>query len=424
VLSVRYKRYALGSLTLVYTLSIADQGLITLLLEPIKEALQLSDTQLGLLAGVAFGIMYAALGVPIARWADQGNRSTITSVMIGLWGAAMMLSVWVSTFTQLLIARTLTAVGEAGCMPPTYSLIGDYFPQAAERTRSMTVYMLANPLSYLLSFIVGGQLNDLYGWRVSFFAAGIPALLLALLVKLSIREPRISARSEIGGTSSPKLSDVLRIMWRQKSTRHLILGLMFAYTAGLALAPWYGAFMVRSHGARIAELGVWFGLIFGIGGVAGVLLGGYVTTHWFGQNERSQMRVIAVVIGLLAPCLALFVLLPGKYSALSALLVFVLAANFLFGPAFALLQRLVADEMRATAAALALLVCNLVGMGIGPQAVGALSDYLRPALGADSLRYSMLAVSILAFWSAYHFWRVGRTVDHDLAAVAGHAKFC
>src|SRR5882762_7060660 len=141
-----YRRYVLGTLTLVYTLNFLDRGLIVLLLQPIKEDLHLSDSQLGLLTGIAFGLFYATLGVPIARWADRGNRATLTSVAIGLWGATVMLSVLVTNFTQLLLARVCAAIGESGCMPPTYSLVGDYYPAPAERTRSMAIYWLASPL--------------------------------------------------------------------------------------------------------------------------------------------------------------------------------------------------------------------------------------------------------------------------------------
>jgi len=190
------------------------------------------------------------------------------------------------------------------------------------------------------------------------------------------------------------------------------------FTLGLGLSPWYAAFMVRSHGMGTAELGVWLGLIFGVSGIVGVLLGGYVAGGWFAQNERSQMRLSALMIASLLPCFILFLLLPEKHQALIALMPLVVVFNFVLGPAFALMQRLVADEMRATTMAVVMLIANLIGMGIGPQFVGILSDLLRPRLGNDSLRYAMLAASLVALWSAYHFWQVGRTVKEDLAAVA------
>jgi len=412
-----YKRYALTILTLVYMMSVLDQGLITLLLEPIKQDLKLTDTQLGLLTGLAFGLFYATLGLPIGRWADRGNRSTIASAAIGVWGGAVMLCLAVTNFGQLALARMAAAVGGAGAMPPTYALVGDYFPSLAERTRAMAIYMSANPLSLMVSFALGGWLNEHYGWRITFFVMGIPALLLAALVKISIREPRTHS-SRARSSPLPRMTDVLSSLWRQRSMRHLFLGLITFYTMGFGLAPWYAAFMMRSHGMSTAEVGVWFALIFGVGGIAGVLLGGYVTARWFAANERGQMRLIALTIGSLVPCLVAFLMLSERIHALIALVPLMVLFNFYYGPTFAMMQRLVADETRATTVAVAMLLYNLVGMGIGPWLVGLLSDSLSPVIGSDSLRFGMLIMSLVAFWAAYHFWEVGRTVTEDLCAVA------
>ena len=411
-----YRRFVLAILTLVYTLNYLDRGLIILLLQPIKDDLHLSDTQLGFLTGIAFGLFYATLGVPIARWADRGNRATITSLAIGLWGATVMLCVLVTNFLQLVLARFAAAVGEAGCMPPTYSLLGDYFPAAIQRTRAMAIYWLASPTALLVSFILGGTLNEHYGWRMTFFIMGLPALLVAVLVKLTIVEPRTGACGEQAQRSLPRMIDVLAGLWRQRSSRHLIAAIILFFTLGSGLAPWYAAFMMRSHGMGTAELGVWLGLIFGLGGIAGTLSGGYVTARWFADDERGQMRLSAVAMAALVPCFVLFLLLPQKQAALLALLPLIVAGNFTFGPAFALLQRLVPDAMRATTLAVVMLLANLIGMGLGPQIVGVLSDWLSPSLGADSLRYAMLALSFLAFWAAYYFWQAGGTVREDLLA--------
>src|SRR5690349_1463529 len=151
--STGYERYVLATLTLVYTLNYLDRGLIILLLQPIKEDLHLSDTQLGFVTGIAFALFYATLGLPIARWADRGNRVTITSIAIGLWGLTVMVCLFVSNLVQLVLARIAAAVGESGCMPPTYSLVGDYFPAPAARTRAMAIYWLASPLALLISLI-------------------------------------------------------------------------------------------------------------------------------------------------------------------------------------------------------------------------------------------------------------------------------
>jgi MFS family permease len=422
VFSQPYKRYVLGTLTLVYTLNYLDRCLVILLLQPIKVDLSLSDTQLGFVTGIAFGLFYATLGLPIARWADRGNRATITSMAIGLWGCTVMLCLFVTNFIQLVFARIAAAIGESGCMPPTYSLLGDYFPAPAERTRAMAIYWLASPLAALISFVAGGWLNQLYGWRVTFCLMGIPALLVAILVKGTIAEPRTHGQyARVLEWKLPRMVDVLSMLWGQRSSRHLSLAIILLFTMGLGLAPWYAAFMMRSHGMRTAELGVWLGLIFGLSGIVGILLGGYVASRWFADNERGQMRVSAAIIASLVPFFVLFLLLPKKQQALIALVPLIVVFNVFLGPTFALMQRLVAAEMRATTLAVVMLLANLIGMGIGPQVVGILSDSLTPVCGNDSLRYAMLAMSLVALWAAYHFWQVGRTVKRDLLAVEHRA---
>lgn len=414
--SPRYKYHVLGILTLVYTLNFLDRGLIILLLQPIKEDLSLSDTQLGFLTGIAFGLFYATLGVPIARATDRGNRVNITSVAIALWGVTVMVCLLVTNFVQLVCARIAAAVGEAGCMPPTYSLIGDYFPQAAERTRAMTLYFLAGPIASLVSFGLGGWLNELYGWRWTFFIMGLPALLTAIVVKAVVREPRMQRARPAAGQhpAQPSFTTVLATLWGRRSSRHLSIATILLFSMGLGLSPWYAAFLMRSHHLGTAELGVWMGLIFGLGGLGGILAGGYVASRWFSQDERGQLRFSAVVVAMLVPCFVAFLLVPGKHQALIALVPLAMALSFFFGPSFALMQRLVPDEMRATTLATVMLLANLIGMGLGPQIVGILSDLLMPMLGMDSLRYAMLSVSFIAVWAAWHFWQAGQTVREDL----------
>jgi predicted MFS family arabinose efflux permease len=187
------------------------------------------------------------------------------------------------------------------------------------------------------------------------------------------------------------------------------------YTIGAGLSPWYAAFMMRSHGMTTGELGVGLGLIFGLSGIVGVLLGGYVNAHWFSGDERGQMRLSALMIALVVPFFMLFLLLPQALPALVSLVPLSIAFGFFTGPTFALMQRLVPDDMRATTLAVTLLLTNLIGMGLGPQIVGNLSDALAPVLGRESLRYAMLLTSFVALWSAGHFWRAGEAVAEDLA---------
>jgi MFS family permease len=415
-----YKHYVLAMVTLVYTLNSLDGGLMALLLQPIKQDLGLTDTQLGALTGIAFGFFYATLGIPIARWADRGNRPAIIAIASGLWGITLMSCLFVTRFVQLVFARVAAGVGESGCLPSTYSLVGDYFPAAAERTRAMSIYMLANPLAALISFIAGGWLNELYGWRVTFLVMGIPALVVAVLVKMTIAEPRRQAVA--APQKLPPMKSVLVSLWRQRSSRHIGFAIILLGTMGNGLGPWYAAFMMRSHDMNTAELGLYFGVIFGLSGICGILLGGYLATRWFPRQERSQMRLAAVSVALLVPCFIAFLLSPSKRGALAALFILQLVFSLYAGPIFAVLQRLVVDEMRATTLAVVMFLANLIGLGIGPQIVGVLSDLLRPVFGSDSLRYAMLAMSLVALAAAYCFWQVGRTVEPDLAAVGQGAS--
>jgi predicted MFS family arabinose efflux permease len=418
--SPAYKRYVLGTLALVYLLNFLDRGLIGLLLEPIKHDLHLSDTQLGFLTGIAFALFYATLGLPLARWADRGNRVTIASLSLGLWSATMMACLFVSSFIHLVCARIAAAVGEAGSMPPTYSLIGDYFPAPVDRARAMAIYMSAGPLSSLISFALGGWLNDLYGWRMAFFLMGMPAVAVALLVRMTVVEPRLQGRLSMADKPrAPRMVHVLDKLWRQRSSRHLIVAITLLWTLGLGMAPWYAAFLMRTHGMSTTELGLWLGLVFSLGGVIGIVCGGQVATRWFAENERAQMRLSALMIALLVPCYVLFLLLPQKHQALMALALLVAVFSFFIAPTFSLMQRLVDDTMRATTLAVTMLLANLIGMGLGPQIVGILSDSLTPALQGDALRYAMLIVSLFAVWSAWHFWQASRTVADDLATAAG-----
>jgi len=412
--SRRYKSYVLVILSSVYMLNLVDRALVSLLLQPIKIDLKLSDTQLGFITGIAFALFYATLGVPIARWSDRGDRRLITSLAIGLWGLTVMAFLLVGSFVQIVAARIAAAVGEAGCKPPTYSLLGDYFPDPAERNRAMAVYLGGNSIAGMLAFIVGGWLNELYGWRVTFFVMGIPGLVLAVVVWLTVTEPRSTKNLETDPPHQLPFVAVLRNIWGCRSTRHITIALVLLYTVGQGMAPWYAAFLMRSHGMQTGELGLWLGSILGLGGLAGTLLGGFVASRYFVNREDLQMRFSALAVALIVPCVAVFLLAPQKQIAILAMLPLVAAFSIFLAPTYTLMQQLVPDNLRATVLAIIMLLANLLGMGLGPQLVGIFSDLLNPKFGDDSLRYAMLLVSIAGLWASCHYWLGSLSVRRDL----------
>jgi predicted MFS family arabinose efflux permease len=287
-------------------------------------------------------------------------------------------------------------------------LLGDYFPEPRERTRAMAVYMVANPASALIGFAAAGWLSERVGWRGTFGIIGIPGVLLAALVWFTVTEPRQrDAGWRAERQSTPDLAMVLAALWKQRAARYLGVGIVLFTAAVQGLAPWFAAFMMRTHGMDTTELGVWLGGIFGFGGAVGMIVGGFGASYLFPANERAQMRACAAALVLLVPVGAAFLFAPTSKMALIWLVPFIAVSSALFGPCFSLLQTLVDANVRATTLALVLLVSNLVGMGMGPEIVGMLSDALRPSFGADSLRWAMFAITLTSLPGAYAFWRVG-----------------
>lgn len=400
-----------------------DRLAMGLLLQDIKVDLHLSDTQLGLLTGIAFALFYAGMGIPIARWADRGNRVTIIALTVALWSAAVALCSLAGSFVQMLMIRIGVAVGEAGCHPPAFSLISDYFSRA-ERPRAVARYMLGWPLALLLGYFAAGWLNEFYGWRATFVIIGAPGLLLAVLAVSTIEEPRRMKTGkampnvpdgELPTSRAPGLSEVLGTLWANAAYRHLLICFSLSYFFGNGILQWQPAFFVRSHGLETGELGTWFALIYGVGGLLGTWLGGELASRYAADNERLQLNALAVLYAVLAPITA------GVYVATDRNLAFVIlglaaiggaAVN---GPLFAATQTLVPPHMRAMSIALVLFFSNLIGLGLGPLAVGALSDEMRPWLGEESLRYGLLALCPGYFWCTWHLWRASRTVARCMA---------
>ncbi len=414
IFSPAARRYALGVLVVVYTFNFVDRQILSILLEPIKLELGLSDTALGMLTGFAFALFYATLGIPIARFADKGNRRNLVALALVIWSGMTALSGVAQNFWQLLAARIGVGVGEAGCSPPAHSMIADYFP-ANKRATALGIYSLGIPFGILFGFLAGGWLNEFFGWRVAFFVVGIPGLLLALVVRFTLREPRRGmAEGRVDSAEQPGIIETFVFLWNKKSFRHLAFGGALTAFVGYGVVTWMPSFLMRSHGMETGEVGTWLGLILGIPGGIGIALGGMLADRFGARDTRWYLWIVSVALLLGAPFAFGIYLSESATWALLFLIIPVALGNFYQATTFSQTQGLATLRMRSVAAAVLLFILNIIGLGAGPQAVGIVSDLLSPSYGQESLRYSLLIFSFVNIWSAFHFYIAGKYLAEDL----------
>lgn len=426
------KKYLLALLTVILAFNYVDRFALGVLLQDIKVELALSDTQLGLLTGIAFAVFYSVMGIPIARWADRGNRVTIISLTTGLWSIAVAVCGAAVNFTQLLLMRMGVAVGEAGCFPPALSLISDYFNRT-ERPRAVAYYMLGAPLAMVIGYFAAGWLNEYYGWRMTFLLLGLPGIGLAVLAAWMLKDPRFSkapaAHSEAtlpvppdSARPASTLREVVRTLWANEAFRHIFFCFSVWGFFGYGIMQWLPVFFIRSHHLATGELGSWLALTYGVGSVLGTWLGGEWAARYAANNERLQFVSMALMYVAAAVLWVGVYLAPDQRWAFAMLAATSIAAGLANGPLFAATQTLVPPRMRAMSISIMYLFCNLIGMGLGPLAVGALSDALQPSLGDESLRYALLTFSPGYLWCAWHLWKASRTVTRDVSAAINHSS--
>jgi MFS transporter, Spinster family, sphingosine-1-phosphate transporter len=412
-----YKHYLLGVLTVILLFNYVDRLALGVMLEDIKSEFSLSDTQLGILSGIAFALFYSIMGIPIARWADRGNRVTIIWLTALLWSVAVALCGVAASFVQLLLIRIVVAVGEAGCTPPAYSLMADYFSRA-ERPRAAAIYGLAGTLSAVVGYMVAGWLNELFGWRVTFILLGIPGLLLAALARFTLREPRLQTQNrDVPGTvsaSQPSLGEVWATLTGSVTFRHLLLCVSVMSFFLYGIGQWHAPFFIRTYGLETGQIGTWLTVVWGLGGLVGAYMGGELASRHAAQNESLQLFAMSIAIAI-SGLLTMFVYLaPNAVTAFTLMGLAAIGLNTSNGPLYATIQTLVPARMRAMSIALVFFFANLIGAGLGPLATGVISDALRPWAGDQSLRYALLCLAPGYFWVAWHAWRASQTVAHDL----------
>jgi predicted MFS family arabinose efflux permease len=391
-------RYTTFVLFLVTAFNLMDRQILAILLEPIKRDLQLSDTAMGLLTGFAFVALYAIASIPIARLADATSRRAIIASALAFWSAMTALSACAGSFAQLALARAGVGFAESATGPASNSMIADLYPPQ-RRAFAMSMLATASPFGVMLAFVAGGALNDAVGWRMTLICAGLPGIVLALVVWLTVREPeRGGAESGPADTTRYDFRPTLRYLSQSQSFVYLTLGAAASIFAIMAMIVWSPSVLTRIHGVPTATAGLSLGIATGFGGLIGAPLSGWLASRLSRRDVRWLLRLPAVTSVLAAPCLALFLLLP-PVAALPFFFLAVVCCSAMLGPVMTAAQDIAKVRMRATASALMILTFNFIGTGLGPVAVGALSDLLADSLGSSSIRAALglaVAASVIA----------------------------
>ncbi len=411
-------RVTLWILLIVYIFNFIDRQIVNILAEPIRLELGLSDTQIGLMTGLAFALFYTVLGLPIARFSDRPttHRPKLIAAALATWSAMTALCGMAQNFFQLLLARIGVGIGEAGCTPPAHSLIADMV-EPKKRSSALAFYALGIPIGTLLGMMIGGLLADFVGWRMAFFIVGVPGVVLAIVVAWGLKEPRRHLTEAQAASNAQQTMPLGRAVRSVMGSRAFVL-LLVAGSAAAFLAygktTWTTIFFQRTHGLTPGEVGFWFGVVNGAAGIAGTFLGGWLADRYGAENRRHVLTAPAVGMALAVP-LAFFAYRSENWLfALTLLFLPTLFNSLYYGPTYSAAQGLVPLRARAIAAAVLLFFQNLVGLGLGPLFFGMLSDWLRPEYGEESVRYVLYGAAFLGLLPAFFFWRCSLRLNEEL----------
>jgi predicted MFS family arabinose efflux permease len=369
-----------------------------------------------LITGVALGVLYVTIGIPIAAFADRANRRNILVLALAVWSAMTTLCGFARTSWHLFLARVGVGIGETGGTPPSTSILADKFPPA-RRPMALTIYALGACLGAWLGSSVAGAAAQLSGWRAAFLVLGIPGLVLSAIVWLTVREPRRGALDSTPRVQPSAFPATLRYIATQRSAVHLLVGGSVATLWSWGLIWWTPAFLQRSHQLSVGRAGELLGLMHLVAGTASTLLAGWLVARPAAADPRYVARLLAGVVALTTiPSIGLY-WVTSQGAATVLLWLFVPGVYFYIGPILGLLQNVIPANMRATACALLLFLANVGNLVVAPQLVGWLSDWFRDSFGAgpESLRWALLLLAPTGFWAAWHLWRSGVTIREDEA---------
>jgi predicted MFS family arabinose efflux permease len=391
-----YRYYVLAVLTLVSILSIADRLILSILLEDIKAEFALSDTQMGLLSGVAFTVFYVTFGMPIARLADRSNRKNIIAAAVAAWSLMTALCGAAIGFWTLFLARMGVGIGEAGGTGSGSSIIADYFHRH-ELSRAMGILTLGSTLGTAAGLMIGGFFADLVGWRMAFVALGIPGIALGLIVYFTIKEPvrgRLFTPTD-GPDRQVGVAATLRELAANKIYARVTLAYGLQIVIGYAFATWLASIMARKFEISTGDIGFYLGLAFILGGIPGPLLGGYLADRLARRNPRWRAWLPAIAAVGCLPIYALSLMSNEFWTFLGLFSLGYLVFLLMQPPTLALLQLSVPPSQRAFGVSVALVFNNVLGQAVGAFVIGLMSDALLPSYGPLSLGYAVLATSVI-----------------------------
>jgi predicted MFS family arabinose efflux permease len=414
-----WRYWTLALLVAMATFSMVDKMLIAVLIDPLKHDFGLTDTQAGVLTGISFSLFFALAGIPMGIAADRLHRRNLIAVCMAIWSLATVACGMTSGFGQMLALRFVVGAGESGATPSAVSMISDLF-QARERAKAVAIYYMSTPFGSGIGMAVGAILVHLYGWRATLYMAGIPGLLVVLTLLLTVREPKriaVHGGSDLGG-HAPPLKETLSFIVSQRSLLHLGAAITLVTMAINAFGMWMFTFFTRVHGIAPQTAGWEISVATYPASAIGMVLVGIAVDQLSWRDERWRVWIPAM-LGF--ACFPLALAAVGIRDPLIALIftgIWMVAGTAWYGAAYGVCQTLVRPRMRATMAAILLLLTTLLGFGIGPLITGRVSDYLAPSVGAMSVGYGMVAANLLALWGGVHFMLAGRNLRRDLAAVS------
>ena len=467
-----YRGFVLGSLLLVYVFNFIDRAILAILNDPIKETLNLQDWHMGLLGGLAFALLYTTLGIPIARVSERVSRKWIILASLCLWSLMTILCGFATSFVFLFLLRIGVGIGEAGCTPPAQSMIADYF-KPSSRATAVSIYALGVPLGAMIAGLAGGPINDyvtgeniyvalqdwgwtwlanaidwqsLEGWRIAFMAVGIPGIIFALVLAVTLKEPPRGYTDPPEAVHQEKagFGEVLSILARKPTFIHVVAGAAIASFAGYGIGHFTPAFFVRIHELTLTQAAFYYSLILGLCAAAGVFSSGYLSDRMVRRHPTALSWLPALGMGASVPLYAFGFLQGNLWLTMPPLMAAAYMHYFYLGPMYAVAGGVVDSRMRATSVAITLFIVNIIGLALGPTMAGMLSSSIKAGMLAASdldiglqtcaatdglaadvaaactsadgraLQYAIVIFACLYLWAAFHYLRAGKTLQRDM----------